>query len=670
MKPPTRSIRRLLVANRGEIAIRVLQAARELCLDKSGVPIETFALYTEGDQTHCDVGRPDHRILLSSPGGYMDISYLVTLAITHSIDAIHPGYGFLSESAVFSQRMWEEAGAIVIGPGWEILEQVGDKLQAKALASRCNVPVLPTAEISAAGLDKAREFGHRVGYPIMIKAVDGGGGRGIRLVGAPEELSSAIERAKGESPSGTIFVEKAAVGGFHHVEVQIIGDGTGQIVEYAPAIGLSRSVVKNAIDAAVKMASATKYFSLGTFEFLVNDNTEEFYFLEINPRLQVEHTITECISGVDLVQTQLLLAQGLPLDAVGFGEMNDPELTPTPRSIQLRLCAEDPELNFSLSVGNVSQLFVPSGHGVRVDTHFSSMSPTLVGSEFDNLLAKIIITAGNWGAVVRKARRVLADTVVSGVKTNLNLLRGIMDHARIMKGSADTQWLEANLPDLLKFGHELSEKTAPVSGSNSTTLFSQGTLIAPSSSVLFRKGDAWSMTLEPLSQSDNQNASSSHHSIQSHLLLTKVLRNEFPSSFIAEIEYAISSSSPSSSLAIPYRLHLAETSASASALASSTSRRGDSSNPNHLLFPLSGKLIEVLVGEGDEVARDQVVAYVKQMKMELEIRSHRPGVVKWVIQMEDSSQSQGIDVAEGHLLLEFNEKEKLKVQQPATRGKL
>lgn len=236
------------------------------------MPIETFALYTEGDQTHCDVGRPDHRILLSSPGAYMDISYLVTLAKTHSIDAIHPGYGFLSESAAFSQRLWEEAGAIVIGPGWEILEQMGDKLQAKALAARCNVPVLPTVEISTTALDKAREFALRVGYPIMIKAVDGGGGRGIRLVCVPEELSSAVERAQGESPSRTVFVEKAAVGGFHHVEVQIIGDGTGQvrhlwerdcsvqrrfqkIVEYAPAISLSRFVIKNVIDAAIKMAS-------------------------------------------------------------------------------------------------------------------------------------------------------------------------------------------------------------------------------------------------------------------------------------------------------------------------------------------------------------------------------------------------------------------------------
>jgi acetyl/propionyl-CoA carboxylase alpha subunit len=384
----------------------------------------------------------------------------------------------------------------------------------------------------------------------------------------------------------------------------------------------------------------------------------------------VEHTITECISGVDLVQTQLLLAQGLPLDTVGLGKMNDPELTPTQRSIQLRLCAEDPRSNFSLSVGNVSQLVVPSGHGVRVDTHFSSISPTLVGSDFDNLLAKIIITAGDWEAVIRKARRVLADTLVSGVKTNLNLLRGIMDHPHLMKGSPDTQWLESNLADLLNSGHELSEKTALTSPLNSTTS-SHGNLVASSSNVLFRKGNAWSMTLEPLSQSDKQKASPSQSSIQSHLRLTRVLRNEFPSSLTAEVEYAVSSSSPSSSSpAIPYRLHLAETSASASALASSTSRRGDSSNPNHLLFPLSGRLTEILVGEGDEVARDQVVAYVKQMKMELEIRSHRPGVVKWVVQMEESSQSQGMDVAEGHLLLEFNEREKPHVQQPAIREKL
>lgn len=342
--------------------------------------------------------------------------------------------------------------------------------------------------------------------------------------------------------------------------------------------------------------------------------------------------------------------------------MNDPELRPTIRSIQLRLCAEDPASNFSLSVGKVSQLVIPSGHGVRVDSHFSSISPTLVGSDFDNLLAKIIITAGNWETVVRKARRVLADTVVSGVKTNLDLLRGIMNHDCFINGTPDTQWLESNLPCLLDAGHELLEKAVLPT----TTLSSQGSLVVPSSSTtLFRRGDAWSLTLEPLSQPGKEK-----NIIQGHLLLTRVLRNEFPSSLTAEIEYAVSSSSPSSSPAVPYRLHLAETSASASALASSTSRHGDPSNPNHLLFPLSGKLIEVLVQEGDEVSRDQVVAYVKQMKMELEIRSHRPGVVKWVIQMDELSQSQGMDVAEGHLLLEFNEKEKPQIQQRETRGKL
>lgn len=262
----------LLGCNRGEIAVRILQAAREL-----PAPIETFALYTTDDRAHCEVGVPHHALQLPSPSSYMDISLLVELAKSHSIDTVHPGYGFLSESAEFAQRMWEEAGAKVIGPGWHVLAQTSDKLQAKTLAEACGVPVLKAMKTPTSDLSVIRQFAAQAGYPVMIKAVDGGGGRGIRLVESEDALQAAVDRATGESPSRKVFVEKAAVGGYHHVEVQVIGDGTGEvrhlwerdcsvqrrfqkIVECAPAMIRDRKLIHKVIESALRIAKQVRYF--------------------------------------------------------------------------------------------------------------------------------------------------------------------------------------------------------------------------------------------------------------------------------------------------------------------------------------------------------------------------------------------------------------------------
>ncbi|KAJ5775453.1 uncharacterized protein N7511_000464 [Penicillium nucicola] len=669
MSSPHSPIKRLLVANRyefinrpipqvfseqehrGEIAVRILQAARELPNQ-----VETYALYTADDKTHCDLGRPRQAIQIPSAATYLDIAHLVDLARKHSIDAIHPGYGFLGESAEFAERMWHEAGAIVIGPGWENLARTGDKLQAKQLAQQCGVPVLEAMARATASVEEAGTFARTVGFPVMIKAVDGGGGRGIRLVREEAELGNAIHRAIGESPSRTVFVEKAAVDGFHHVEIQIVGDGTGQVrhlwerdcsaqrrfqkvVECAPAL-MDRGLVGRVIDAAMKMASHIRYKSLGTFEFLVSELHGEFYFLEVNPRLQVEHTITESISGIDLVQTQLLLAQGYTFEQLSLGDATHAfDAPPKSFSIQLRICAEDPSNNFALSIGKVTRFDVPSGNGVRVDTNVNlSGSSLIVGSNFDNLLAKIIVTAATWEATVRKAQRVLADSRIDGVKTNIGLLRGIVAHPDFMSGRVDTQWLGLNLESALQYGETISNLLQTQEGSTAPSqAMTRNTL--PASNLLFRKGDAWSITLEPLSKGGQQADPVSHH-----LLLSRVLRNEFPTSLAAEIEYT----TPTSRTAIPYRMKLETTSTAASALVSS-SRRGDVKNPQHIVLPLSGKLIEILVAEGEDVAENQVLAFVKQMKMELEVRSPRAGRVKWVYEMEDEEE----DVAEGMLLVEL-----------------
>lgn len=572
---------------------------------------------------------------------------------------MHPGYGFLSESAEFAHRMWHEAGCTVIGPGWDVLARTGDKLQAKQLAQQCGVPVLEAMSQSTGELDEARAFARQFGLPVMIKAVDGGGGRGIRLVREENELENSIQRAIGESPSRSVFVEKAAVDGFHHVEIQIIGDGTGQVrhlwerdcsaqrrfqkvVECAPALMRNRALVGQVIDSALRMASTICYRSLGTFEFLVSEQRQEFYFLEINPRLQVEHTITEAISGIDLVQTQLLLAQGHTLLELGLSaEVNANQPPPQAFSIQLRLCAEDPSNGFALSIGKITGFTVPSGHGIRVDTNVNVSGPALVvGSNFDNLLAKIIVTAPSWEATVRKAQRVLADSRIDGVKTNISLLRGIVGHADFLAGNVDTQWLGLNLDAVLLEGEKISNSLREHEGptGSSQQAISQAGL--PASNLLFRKGDAWSITLEPLSKNVPQSDKVSHH-----LRLSRVLRNEFPNSLAAEIEYT----TPTSQGVTPYRMQLEATTTAASALVSSSHRRGDPNNPHHIILPLSGKLIEMLVSDGDDVIENQVLAFVKQMKMELEVRSPRKGRVKWVYEMEDEEE----DVAEGMLLVEL-----------------
>lgn len=608
-------------------------------------------MYTEDDRCHCDIAGPHHILQLPSPAAYVDVSHLVSLARKHDIDTVHPGYGFLSESADFASRM-NDAGVAVIGPGAEILKRTGDKLQAKQLAVQCSVPVLPALLNATAETAEIQAFANRVQYPIMIKAVDGGGGRGIRLVRQEADLENAVRGATNESPSQTVFVEKAAVDGFHHIEVQVIGDGTDvrhlwerdcsvqrrfqKSVEFAPSLISNHEILRQVIDAAVRLAKTLGYRSLGTVEFLVHERRSEFYFLEINPRLQVEHTVTEAITGLDLVQAQLHLAQGRSLLQMGLEDSSSvPNHT---HSIQLRLCAEDVRRGFALSMGKVTEFIVPNGHGVRVDTHVdtSGTSPVVVGANFDNLLAKIIVTAASWEAAVSKARRVLADTRISGVQTNLDLLRGVVEHGDFLGGSIDTQWLERQLQPTLELGQQISQAIShrrPHSSSRSTAPAN-----IPASNLLFRPGDAWSLVLEPLTMAAEKKE-------QHHLQLTRLLQNDFPSSMAAEVEYTTASS-----VAI-YRLQLNSTSTAASALVSSSHRRGDAQSPRHIVLPLSGKLIEVLVEPGQTIAENQVVAFVKQMKMELEVRSPRTGRAQWVYEMEEEEE----DVAEGMLLVELEE---------------
>lgn len=614
-------------------------------------------MYTDNDSTHVSLGRPSQAIKAPSPSSYMDIEYLIGLVKEHSIDAVHPGYGFLSESAEFSRRMWSEAGCLVVGPGWEVLERTGDKLKAKALAMECEVPVLKAMDRPTGSVGHVRAFAGLVGYPLMIKAVDGGGGRGIRLVKGPDALDNAVQRCIAESPSKTVFAEQAAVDGYKHIEVQILGNGRGavrhlwerdcsvqrrfqKIVEVAPAPVGRRNVIAKAIDSAIRMARKLNYLGLGTWEYLVNVKARKFFFLEINPRLQVEHTITESITGVDIVREQLLFAQGLQSsEDLRLGEWWEADKAPPSASIQLRLCAEDPTSNFALSIGKVSDVQFATGSGVRVDSHLSRGG--VVGTDFDNMMAKIIVTASTFESAVAKAKRALAETKIVGVKTNLNLLRAILDDKTFAAGNADTSWLENNLDNLVAAGERIGQSIEQLDSTlPALSLSSNQSSTTAGSGTAFRKGDAWTVTLEDKASGSETKVPPSHFSIE------RIMRNEFPEALIADVSYTAPGAQSQS-----YKMTIASTTSSADATAS-THRRGDPNDKSHVVLPISGKLMEVLVDEGDEIQENQVIAFVKQMKMELEIRSPRAGTIKWAIELDNED---GDDVAEGVLLAELEE---------------
>jgi acetyl/propionyl-CoA carboxylase alpha subunit len=378
------------------------------------------------------------------------------------------------------------------------------------------------------------------------------------------------------------------------------------------------------------------YKSLGTFEFLLNPSTEEFYFLEINPRLQVEHTITESICQTDIVKIQFQLAQGLSFNDTHLASIpQDPETPPTQRSIQLRITAEDPEKNYSLSIGKIQSFHFPSGNGIRVDTALVHGAPAIVSADFDSVIAKLIITASTWDAAVRKARRALQDTTITGIKTNLAMLAAIISHADFLAGACDTQWLEARHEELISNTRSKPSNPTPLHNLVQPQQASMSTTSASSNSaLLFRPNDAWTLALTPKDQTSSpENKSQQTH----HISLTRILRNDFPTSLSAEITHTAPNTP-----AVPYTLSL--TSTSSSAAAAGNHRLGSASDPSHVIIPFAGTLVEVLVEEGDEVAKGDVVCVVRQMKMELEVRAGRSGIVGFVTEVED-----GGEVVEGML---------------------
>ena len=446
---------KVLIANRGEIAVRIARTAADL-------GIQTVAIYSSDDAAsqHRQVADSARALGVEGAKAYLDMAHLLEIARQEECDAIHPGYGFLSENPAFANAC-NAAGMRFIGPSAQVLETFGDKGQAKALALREQVPVAQGTQ-SATSLQEAAEFMRRVGGPVMLKAVAGGGGRGMRAVMQPGELAAAFERCSSEALSafgkGDLYVEQF-ISGARHIEVQIVGDGSGavqhlferdctlqrrhqKLLEIAPSPFLSAELRERMTADACRLAAALHYRGLGTVEFLLDGHSGQYIFIECNPRLQVEHTVTEAITGLDLVALQFALADGASLQALGLDQARP---LPTQFALQARVNMESmqPDAQAFPAGGTLARFEPPTGPGVRVDT-FGYTGYETTGN-FDSLLAKVVVSGpANFAALCAKADRALAAFRIQGVETNLDYLRALLQDSRVLHGDIDTTYVERN----------------------------------------------------------------------------------------------------------------------------------------------------------------------------------------------------------------------------------
>jgi acetyl-CoA carboxylase biotin carboxylase subunit len=439
-------IRRLFIANRGEIALRVIRTARR-------VGLTTILGVSEADRDSLPARMADEVVVLgpaASAQSYLSIERVVEAARAARADAVHPGYGFLSENAAFGRAL-AAAGITFVGPTPEQLDAVGDKLKARHVAIEAGIPVVPGGE--AEDIAAARERAAQTGYPLLIKAVSGGGGRGMKRVDRPQDLDAQVQLASAEAQvafgDSRVYIERYIARG-RHVEVQVLGDGIGAIhlgdrdcsiqrrfqklVEEAPAPGIPRAQRDKLHDAAVRLTRHLKYRGAGTVEFLMDAESFEFYFLEMNARVQVEHPVTEAISGVDIVEQQLNIADNLPL------ALTQETLTLTGHAIEVRINAEDPAADFRPSPGLVSKAAWPAGPGIRVDTHIESGGT--IPPHYDSLMGKLIVHAASREAAVDAMALALRSLHIEGVITTAALHERIMADARFRAGAVDTRFFE------------------------------------------------------------------------------------------------------------------------------------------------------------------------------------------------------------------------------------
>ena len=457
-------LKRVLIANRGEIALRVLRACREL-------GIETVAVYSQADAEALHVQLAGQAVCIGpakAADSYLNQTALLTVAKATGCDAVHPGYGFLSENADFAERCAAE-GLIFIGPSGDAIRKAGSKSAARDLMRAAGVPVTPGSDGPVTSVEDALAAAETVGYPVLLKASAGGGGRGIRRCDRPEDLAAAYAEAKAEAQAcfgnDEMYLEKLVLRP-RHIEFQVLADKFGHVIhlgdrdcsvqrrnqkliEEAPAWCLTPALREKMGEAAVKAAKAVGYENAGTVEFLLDPDMEHFYFMEMNTRIQVEHGVTELVTGVDLVRQQLRIAAGLPL------RLRQEDIRLTGHAIECRINAEDPSQNFRPCPGKVDFLHFPGGPGVRVDSCLYSgceLSPY-----YDSMAAKILAQGDTRMGAIRRMRRCLEEFTLEGFPTNTELSYQILYHPGFILGACTTAFLDENLRSLLDFNRKLDE---------------------------------------------------------------------------------------------------------------------------------------------------------------------------------------------------------------------
>ncbi len=440
------AIRRVFVANRGEIAARIIRTCRAL-------GIETVLAVSAADRDSVPARLADRAVCVGparSTDSYLLVNTLVHAALATGCDAVHPGYGFLSERAPFA-RACEQAGLVFIGPTPEQIEAVGDKLRARSEAVAADVPVVPGATVDT--VQDAVEAAARIGTPLLVKAVGGGGGRGMKRVDALDDVAAAIELASAEAAAAfgdaRVYLERYVSRG-RHVELQVLGDGRGgvihlgerdcsvqrryqKLIEETPAVGLSPQLLAQLRDAGVRFAQRLNYRGAGTVEFLVDTERDCFYFLEMNSRIQVEHPVTEAVTGVDLVAEQIAIAEGLGL------RLCQQDVLFNGHAIECRINAEDPLRDFAPSPGRVRRAQWPEGVGLRVDTHIQDGS--MVPPFYDSLMGKIIAHGADRASAIAQLQQALADTQIDGVATNIRFHQRVLADAEFQSGGIDTGYV-------------------------------------------------------------------------------------------------------------------------------------------------------------------------------------------------------------------------------------
>ena len=439
--------KKVLIANRGEIAVRIIRACRE-------IGIRAVAVYSTADRNSLHAQIADEAICIgpaATKDSYLNMNAIIQAALNVGADAIHPGFGFLSENAVFARRC-EENGITFIGPSYKSIEMLGDKAAAKETMAAAGVPVIPGSKGAVSSLEEAKEVAAKAGYPVLVKASAGGGGRGIRRADSPEELESqmiiAQQEAKNFFGDDSVYIEKLLINP-HHVEIQIIADKHGnyihlcerdcsmqrrnqKVLEECPSPIVSPELRKKMGNAAVTAAKQSGYYNAGTIEFLVDEN-RDFYFMEMTTRIQVEHPITEEVTGFDLVKAQIEIAAGLPLN------VSQEDITLRGHAIECRINAENPDLGFRPSPGTITALYMPGGPGIRIDG--AVYQGYTITPYYDSMISKLIAHGSTREDAINKMKWALAEFIVEGVDTNIDFQLEILRQPEFRSGNYDNGFL-------------------------------------------------------------------------------------------------------------------------------------------------------------------------------------------------------------------------------------